>query len=124
MPRSVRRYRDLVAIGASAGGAQALSQFVADLPAELPAAVVVSQHTSPQAPAALADILARAGKLPATFAVNGEPIERGHIYVAPPDHHLLVGGDHRNPVLLAISAAGSRPPSDSEPKEVFPEWQR
>lgn len=87
------RYRDIIAIGASAGGAQTLSELAGGLPAELPAAVLVAQHTSPDSPAILADILSRAGNLPAAPAVNGEAIERGHIYVAPPDHHLLVGED-------------------------------
>lgn len=85
------RYRDIIAIGASAGGAQALVELAGGLPAELPAAVLVAQHTSPSAPAILADIVSRAGKLPATTAVHGDPLERGGIYVAPPDHHLLVG---------------------------------
>lgn len=87
------RYRDIVAIGASAGGAQTLTALVGDLPAELPASVLVAQHTAPAAPAMLPDILARAGPMPATLAADGDAIERGHIYVAPPDHHLLVGDD-------------------------------
>lgn len=85
------RYRDIIVIGASAGGAQTLSELVGGFPAELPAAVLVAQHTSPSSPAVLADILSRAGNLAASAAVNDEPIERGRIYVAPPDHHLLVG---------------------------------
>jgi two-component system, chemotaxis family, protein-glutamate methylesterase/glutaminase len=94
MPRSRKRYRDLVVIGSSAGGAQTLTELVAGLPVELPATLVVAQHTSPAAPALLADILARAGSLSASVAVDGEPMERGHIYVAPPDHHVLVGEGH------------------------------
>jgi chemotaxis response regulator CheB len=59
-------------------------ELVAGLPAELPATLVVAQHTSPGSPAFLADMLARAGSLSASVAVDGEPIERGHIYVARP----------------------------------------
>jgi two-component system chemotaxis response regulator CheB len=94
MPRSQARFRDIIAIGASAGGAQTLSELCAGLPAELPATVLVAQHMSPSAPSMLAAILSRAGNLPATAAVHGETIERGRIYVAPPDHHLLVGEGH------------------------------
>jgi two-component system chemotaxis response regulator CheB len=94
MAPACTRYRDLIAIGASAGGAQTLTELVSGLPAELPAAVLVAQHTSPSAPPVLGEILSRAGKLPATPAVDGEPIERGRIYVARPDHHLLVGEEH------------------------------
>src|SRR5437588_1943607 len=86
-----RQYRDLVVIGASAGGAQTMGELVSRLPVELPATLLVAQHCSPSSPALLADILTRAGPLRATTAIHGEAIERGHIYVAPPDHHLLVG---------------------------------
>jgi two-component system, chemotaxis family, protein-glutamate methylesterase/glutaminase len=82
--------RDLIAIGASAGGVEALSQVAAGLPRELPAAVLVVLHVLPTGTSVLPQILERAGALPASSAENGEPLERGHIYVAPPDHHLLV----------------------------------
>jgi two-component system chemotaxis response regulator CheB len=91
MARSGIRYRDIIAIGASAGGGPTLSELVSGLPAELPATILVVQHVAPAAKAMLPAILSRAGELPATLAVNDEPIERGHNYVAPPDHHLLVG---------------------------------
>jgi len=105
------RYRDIIAIGASAGGAHALSELAGGLPAELPAAVLVTQHISPRSPRVLAEILSRAGNLPATFAINGEPIERGHIYVAPPDHHLLIGQD-RLLVTRGPRENGHRPAVD------------
>lgn len=81
---------DLIVIGASAGGIEALKSLVAGLPAALPAALLVVVHTSPQSPQLLAHILAQAGPLPAAYAVEGTVIEPGQIYVAPPDHHLLV----------------------------------
>lgn len=82
--------REVVAIGASAGGVEALCALVRGLPPELPAAVLVVMHVLPTGTSMLPAILARAGTLPATGARNGEKLERGHIYVAPPDHHLLV----------------------------------
>ncbi len=82
--------RDIVVVGASAGGIEALRTLAATLPADLPASLVVVQHIGASAPSILADILARAGPLLAGFARDGEAIERGRIYVAPPDRHLLV----------------------------------
>src|SRR6266567_2313428 len=93
MARQLTLYRDIIAIGASAGGAQTLSELAGGLPAELPAALLVAQHVWPGSPPVLADILSRAGSLPATTAVDGEPIERRRMYVAPPDHHLLLGDE-------------------------------
>ena len=82
--------RDTIVIGASAGGVRALCQLVADLPPDLPAAVFIVLHVPANAPSLLPAILARESSLPVAHAKNGAPIERGHIYVAPPDHHLLL----------------------------------
>jgi two-component system, chemotaxis family, protein-glutamate methylesterase/glutaminase len=82
--------RDLVAIGASAGGVEAVGQLVARLPPELPASVLVVVHMLPTGRSMLPQILERAGVLPATSARHSDQLTRGHIYVAPPDHHLLV----------------------------------
>jgi two-component system chemotaxis response regulator CheB len=60
------------------------------LPADLPASVFVVLHHPPNAPTVLAQILGRAAPIPAVMAEDGAPIERGMIYVAPPDHHLLL----------------------------------
>jgi two-component system chemotaxis response regulator CheB len=86
--------REIVAIGASAGGVEALGELVAGLPAELPAAVLVVLHVLPTGTSVLPSILQRAGNLPAAPARQGEPLERGRIYVAPPDYHLLVVDGH------------------------------
>jgi two-component system, chemotaxis family, protein-glutamate methylesterase/glutaminase len=80
----------VVVIGASAGGIAALPQLVRHLPPDLPAAVLVVQHLYAEFTSSLPEILARAGMLPARHPVNGETIERGVIYVAPPDYHLLL----------------------------------
>lgn len=81
---------DVVVVGASAGGLQALRDIVSALPAELPATVLVVVHTPPDAISLLPDILSRAGRLRVSFAQQDQALESGHIYVAPPNRHLLV----------------------------------
>ena len=82
--------RDIVVIGASAGGVYALKELITALPAEFPASIFIVLHVSANEPSYLPDILNHAGKLPAAHPVDGEPIQPGHIYIAPPDHHLLL----------------------------------
>ena len=84
----------IVVVGASAGGVQALSALVKELPGDLPAAVFVVLHIPPHATSHLPAILTRSGQLPAAHAVDGEPIVPGRIYVAPPNRHLLVREHH------------------------------
>lgn len=80
----------LVAVGASAGGVEALSRFVAHLPGDLPAAVLVVLHVLPDGHSVLPTILDRAGPLPATTAEDGKPVRAGQVIVALPDCHLVV----------------------------------
>lgn len=87
--RTIARH-DIIAIGASAGGLEALLTLVRGLPADLPAAIFVVVHTSPHSPAMLATILARQGGLPAVTCRDNLEIVSGTIYVAPPDFHLLI----------------------------------
>jgi two-component system chemotaxis response regulator CheB len=87
-------HRDVVVIGASAGGLEAVRRLVAALPGDLPAALFVVIHRGDSSPSLLAEILDAAGRLPAVAARRDERFEQGRIYVAPPDHHLLVGHDH------------------------------
>src|SRR5262249_41106490 len=82
--------RDIIVIGASAGGVQALSSLVSDLPMGLPAVVFIVLHVPANAPSLLPDILARESRLRVTHPTDSEPIVRGRVYVASPDHHLLV----------------------------------
>ena len=87
---SSSEHRDVVAVGASAGGVEALRALVGGLPAEYPGVVLVVLHVPRDAPSALPRILDRSGPLPAEAAVDGEKLRAGRIYVAPNDHHLLV----------------------------------
>jgi two-component system chemotaxis response regulator CheB len=82
--------RDLIVVGGSAGGVDALTALVAGLPPDLPAAVCVVVHRPPYLPSQLPQLLGRAGPLPARVAVHGEPLRPGTIHVAAPDHHLLI----------------------------------
>jgi two-component system chemotaxis response regulator CheB len=83
----------MLALGASAGGVEALMQVAAGLPADLPAAVFVVLHLSAETPSHLPHLLDRAGPLPAVAASDGQAIEPGRIYVAVPDYHLLLERD-------------------------------
>jgi two-component system chemotaxis response regulator CheB len=86
--------RDIVVVGTSAGGVEALRALVAGLPKDFPGSVFVVMHTAPDSPGVLASILDRSGPLPASHAVNRERIKPGHVYVAPPDTHLLLEPGH------------------------------
>jgi len=104
--------RDVVVIGGSAGAIESLSALVSHLPAELDAAIFVTIHTLPDADGLLPKILSRHGALGAAVAVEGEPILRGRVYVAPPNLHLLV-----EPGRVMLSAGpkenGHRPAIDA-----------
>ena len=84
----------IVVVGASAGGVEALAELAASLPSELSAAVFVVLHLPPTGTSALPEILHRHGPLPAAHVKDGEPIQPGRIYVAPPDHHVLLRTGH------------------------------
>src|ERR1700680_151673 len=83
--------RDIVVIGASRGGVEALKGIVAALPPSLQSALLIVLHISPTHASLLPDVLSRAGPLPAEHGRDGTRIERGRISVAPPDHHMTVG---------------------------------
>lgn len=80
----------VVVVGASAGGIDALRTLTAGLPEDFPAPVCIVMHTSPQSPGVLDGILNRVSPLPVKAPRAAEPLRAGHIYVAPPDHHLLI----------------------------------
>lgn len=81
--------RNVVVIGGSAGAFAVLREIVRELPADLPASTFVVVHLGPNQ-SILPTILSDSGRLPATFAQDGERVQQGRIYVAPSDRHLLV----------------------------------
>ena len=100
----------LVTIGASAGGIEAVGQVLSGLPAELQAAVLVVIHVAP-VENRLASVLARRSSLPVAQAVDGERLETGRVYLAAPDHHLLVDDGHLR-VIRGPHENGHRPAID------------
>ena len=86
-------HRDIVVLGGSAGAVDALRRVVADLPGGLPASIFAVIHVSPHADSLLPEIVSRSGRLPASHPRDGEGIETGRIYIAPPDHHLVLERD-------------------------------
>lgn len=101
----------VIAIGASAGGVEALRAVVTGLPAELPAVVLVVLHIPRQAPSALPGILSRSGPLPAVAARHGMLARPGTIYVAPADRHLLIRDGHLE-LSVGPTENGHRPAID------------
>ena len=88
------RHRDVIAVGASAGGVESLRSLVAGLPPDFPGSVLIVLHLPRDAPSALSSILNRSGPLPAALAVEGEGLRPGGVYIAPNDHHLLLLDGH------------------------------
>jgi two-component system, chemotaxis family, protein-glutamate methylesterase/glutaminase len=80
----------IIVIGASAGGIEALRRIVAQFPEDFPAAIFITQHLFHRSETILSDILGRAGRLPVRHPAGSEPIVSGHIYLAPPDYHLVL----------------------------------
>ncbi|MEO7093655.1 MAG: chemotaxis protein CheB, partial [Polyangiales bacterium] len=93
----------LVVIGSSAGGIEALATFVAGLPADFPAPIVIAQHLDPARPSGLAAILDRRSPLPVVTIEAHTKLEAGHVYIAPSNRHVAIldghvelEGDHRD----------------------------
>jgi two-component system, chemotaxis family, protein-glutamate methylesterase/glutaminase len=101
----------VIGMGASAGGVEALLDLAGRLPAELPAAVLVVLHQSPTAPTVLPHLLGRRCAMPVEHARDGAVVEAGRMYIAPPDHHLLVK-DGRLVVSRGPRENGHRPSVD------------
>lgn len=87
MPR-----RDIIVIGASAGGVEALQRLVRALPADLPATVLIVLHRPSDRDGLLPQILRYGSRLPVTHARDGQTLQPGRILVAPPDRHLVIEG--------------------------------
>lgn len=103
--------RNLVVVGGSAGGVEALKRVVSALPADLPATVCVTLHLASGSPSLLPSILARSAQIQVEPATDGAPLLPGVVYVALPDAHMVVLDDH---VRLARGARenGNRPSLD------------
>jgi two-component system chemotaxis response regulator CheB len=86
--------RDIIVIGGSSGATAPLKGILSRLDAALPAAVLIVLHIPAQGIGILSTLVSAAGKLPVCQAEDGLPIERGHIYLGAPDHHLLVSEGH------------------------------
>jgi two-component system, chemotaxis family, protein-glutamate methylesterase/glutaminase len=86
-------HRDIVLVGASAGGVESLGRMVASLPEDLAATVLVVLHVPSEGTSLLPGILSRQGPLPAKHASAGDRLAHGRIYVAPPNRHLLLHDD-------------------------------
>src|SRR5688572_18429501 len=84
---------DIIVIGGSTGSLSVLKEMVKSLPADFPAAIFIVWHIAPNSPGILPEVLERGGRLPAENAWHNQKIEAGRIYVAPPDHHLLIEDD-------------------------------
>jgi two-component system, chemotaxis family, protein-glutamate methylesterase/glutaminase len=101
----------MVVVGTSLGGLHALQVLLACLPPHFRAPVAIVQHRARASEGGLRDLLQAVCRLPVVEPEDKEPIEPGHVYLAPADYHLLVEGDH-----LALSTEGpvnySRPSID------------
>jgi two-component system chemotaxis response regulator CheB len=82
--------RNLVVIGASAGGVEALLSLVPSLPRDLAASVLVAVHVAPRSASNLPKLLAYRSRLPVAYALDGQALADPGVWVAPPDRHLVV----------------------------------
>jgi two-component system chemotaxis response regulator CheB len=85
--------RDIVAVGTSAGGVEALIFLAKALPPTLPASILLTIHLPSYSRSTLDEVLNRSGPLPAAFAKDGEILRKSRVYIAPPDRHLIVDGN-------------------------------
>jgi two-component system, chemotaxis family, protein-glutamate methylesterase/glutaminase len=97
---------NIIVIGTSAGGLEALDALVSQLPTDLPAPIFIVQHMAPQNTGiALLQRLGRHKAFHCSLATNGEKFQPGRIYIGPADHHLLIKKDH---VLVTKGARENR----------------
>lgn len=85
--------RDIVVIGGSAGGIEALAEVLAGLPADTPARISVVLHTAAAGSTRLLQVIRRQSPLPVVYGESGGRLEPGVVHLAPPGHHLLIGED-------------------------------
>ncbi|MGB3463707.1 MAG: chemotaxis protein CheB, partial [Cyclobacteriaceae bacterium] len=93
MPKTVLNVRNLIAIGASAGGLDPLQKIIKELPDNLPGTtIIVAQHTSPNYESMLVNLLKKQTNLDVSEAVSGQFIKPNHIYTCPPDTDVQLAG--------------------------------
>jgi two-component system chemotaxis response regulator CheB len=85
--------RDVVVVGVSAGGLDALCRILRGLPERFGFALILVQHRSRDSDA-LCEVLQNCSGMPVTEAIDKEEVEPGRVYLAPADYHLLIDGDH------------------------------
>jgi two-component system chemotaxis response regulator CheB len=103
---------ELVVVASSAGGVQALTKLVSELPADFGLAVVIVQHVDPRHRSLLVDILARRSRLPVEQVADGTKMVPGTVYVAPPGFHVLVDADRTRSLSHAELVNFVRPSAD------------
>jgi two-component system chemotaxis response regulator CheB len=104
----------IIMIGASTGGVEALKVVLMGIPAECPP-ILITQHMPPRFTAAFAQRLNRECPMAVSEAVDGEPVEPGHVYIAPGSHHLELArqaGQYHCRVFDGPPVSGHRPSVD------------
>lgn len=102
----------IVALAASAGGLEALSEVLSHLPSDFSASIVVVQHLAPGRISLLADILGRRTSLAVKQAEEGAQLHPGVVFIAPPDRHLLINRDGTLGLSDSTQVNFSRPSAD------------
>lgn len=111
-PLDLDRDVDLIVVGASAGGFEALLRIVQALPSGFVPAMLVVLHLPPESPSPVAGVLDRACRLPVREALDKAPVEPGSVTIAPPDYHLLVEASGRLALSVDEPVLYSRPAID------------
>jgi two-component system chemotaxis response regulator CheB len=104
--------RDIIVVGTSAGGVDVLVRLARDLPKGFPATLFVVCHYPPGGKSVLAEMLSGAGPLLALHPADGDPFYPGHIYIAPPDRHLVLEPGNRVRLTRGPRENHHRPAAD------------
>ncbi|AFZ33754.1 CheB methylesterase [Stanieria cyanosphaera PCC 7437] len=115
---------EIVAMAASAGGLNAISQVLSNLPADFAAAIVVVQHLDPSSRSYMAEILKRRTPLAVKQAEENDRINSGTIYIAPPNYHLLINPDHTLSLSKSKLVHFVRPSADLLFESVAASYQK
>jgi two-component system chemotaxis response regulator CheB len=116
-PRSPGKFgfqpdRGILVIGASRGGLEAISILARSLSPDLPVGVAAVLHSAPDGPKILDEIIGSYAALPVLYATQGATLLAGHIYIAPPDTHLIVSAPGRLALEAGPKIRHSRPAAD------------